>query len=82
MKLGNNHGTLTATKRKRLGNVPLRWRYDGTKLFMLFREGACSYLIVQRAELKKGENDEFIAVSQDGGMFILKNGKRSERLAA
>ena len=81
-RIGNNHGALTTKDKKRLGNIPKRWRYDGTRLFMLFREGNCSYLIIERAMLREPVGSFRIGVLEDSTEFILRDENRSETLAA
>lgn len=80
MRIGNNHGALTAKGKERLGNIPLRWRYDGSKLFMLFREGNSSYLIIQRAFIASNEDSYKVARTDNGEEFILKHNSVSETL--
>lgn len=80
-RIGNNHGALTASDKKRLGDTPKRWRYDGTKLYMLFREGDCSYLVIERAIIREAGASR-IGILEDGTEFVLKESNRSETLAA
>ena len=82
MKIGNNHGKLTAKDKKRLGNIPRRWRFDGNKLYMLFREGNCSYLVIEKACVYEDMDDTHIGILEDGTRFLLKNANMSESLAA
>ena len=69
-------------KEKKLGNVPTRWRYDGAKLYMLFREGGCSYLIIEKALLTECVGESRIAILNDGRKMVLWNDKYSSALAS
>ena len=82
MKIGNDHGKITAKEKKRLGNIPRRWRFDGTKLYMLFRDGNCSYLVIEKACVYEDTDDTHVGISEDGSRYLLKNDRMSESLAA
>lgn len=67
---------------KNLGNVPDRWRYDGGKLYMLFREGGCSYLVIEKALINECTEDSKIGVACDGREFVLWMDNYSSKLAS
>lgn len=60
---------------KHLSNTPIRWSYDKNtcKLYMLFEQSGCKYLVIQKALIGVDIGSFRTAVLGDGREFILWN---------
>ena len=73
---------VTVSESKHLSNVPTKWSYDeeNKKVYMLFEQYGCRYLLIERALIGVNIGSFTTAVLGDGREFILFN--NSERRLA